>query len=231
MKHVAIIPARGGSKRIPRKNVRSFFDKPLICHVIETALKAEVFARVIVSTEDDEIAEVARKAGAETPFERPQSLADDHGTTAAVIAHAVQFLLDEGMEPDGICCIYPTAPMMTVEDLQQGRQLFEEGRAEFVCTVTTFPSPIEWALRITPEGNTAMLNPEHVETRSQDLEERFLDAGQLYWGKPEAWLAQRSPVVGARPLMLPRWRVQDIDTPEDWEMAERLFALSRSAES
>lgn len=220
--NIAIIPARGGSKRIPRKNIKPFFGKPMIAYSIEAAQESGVFDRIIVSTDDAEIADVARQFGAETPFVRPAELSDDHATTVEVIRHAVQFCLDGGLPVEYACCIYATAPMLQPEFIQQGlASLQAEPGADYAFPVTAFPFVIQRALRLDDEGRVAAFYPEYRNTRSQDLEEAFHDAGQFYWGRTEAWLARRT-VFAERSLslILPRYLVQDIDTEEDWQMAE-----------
>ncbi|SFT81916.1 pseudaminic acid cytidylyltransferase [Halomonas saccharevitans] len=221
---VAVIPARGGSKRIPRKNVKPFCGKPMIAWSIEAALASGCFDRVIVSTDDDAIADVAREWGAEVPFRRPEALADDHTGTVPVIAHALDWLEAHGDTPRQVCCVYATAPFVQADDLRRGLAILEAEGADYVFSVTSYAFPIQRALRLTAEGRVAMFQPEHAQTRSQDLEEAFHDAGQFYWGRAEAW-RQALPLMGpgAAPAMLPRHRVQDIDTPEDWQRAEWLF--------
>jgi pseudaminic acid cytidylyltransferase len=222
---IAVIPARGGSKRIPRKNIREFAGKPMIAWSIEAALASNCFARVIVSTDDDEIAAVAEACGAEVPFRRPAALSDDHTGTIPVIAHAIDWLGDQGLAPDEVCCLYATAPFVQAKDLQAGfRALQESHDVDYAFSVTSYAFPIQRALRLTPEGRVAMFQPEHFHTRSQDLEEAWHDAGQFYWGRAAAW-RKGTPIFSERavPVKLPRHRVQDIDTPEDWQRAEWLF--------
>ena len=230
---VAIVPARGGSKRIPRKNVRAFAGKPIIAHSIAAALDSGCFDRVIVSTDDAEIAEVARAHGAELPFIRPPELADDHAGTVPVVQHALRWLEEAGSPATLACCLYATAPFVRPEDLRQGLALLEAGGGDFVFPVTDFGFPIQRALRLGPHDEVAMFDPAAYGLRSQDLEPAFHDAGQFYWGRAAAWLAGR-PVFGpgATALRLPRHRVQDIDTPEDWLRAEWLYrALQAEAEA
>ena len=221
---VAVIPARGGSKRIPRKNILPFCGKPMIAWSIEAALASGCFDQVLVSTDDQEIADVARKLGAAVPFVRPQSLADDFAGTGAVIAHAIQFLQSAGHACEQVCCIYATAPFVRAEDLQQGLQVLLEGDCEFAFSVTSYAFPIQRAVRINAAGGVEMFQPECFALRSQDLEHAYHDAGQFYWGTGRAWL-EGKPIFApyARPVILPRYRVQDIDTPEDWLHAEALF--------
>jgi pseudaminic acid cytidylyltransferase len=220
---VAVIPARGGSKRIPRKNVRPLLGVPLLVRTLKVVQDCGVFDRVVVSTDDDEVAALARKAGAEVPFRRPPELSDDHTGTRPVIRHAIGELERHGGGPLAlVCCVYATAVFITRADLVEARDLLVETEASFVFTVTTFPAPIQRALRRLPDGSCEMLEPEHRLTRSQDLEEAYHDAGQFYWGTRDAWLSD-IPTFGrqSRLFVLPRWRVQDIDTPEDWQQAER----------
>jgi pseudaminic acid cytidylyltransferase len=221
---LCVIPARGGSKRIPRKNIKAFCGKPMIAWSIEAAQESGCFERIVVSTEDDEIAAVARQWGAEAPFMRPAQLADDHTATGAVIAHAIRWFEERGETYDPVCCLYATAPFVLPEDLRKGLELLIAEHAEFAFTVTRFPAPIQRAFRITSANRIEMFWPEYFSARSQDLEAAFHDAGQFYWGRAEAWKAQR-PIFGRSsvPLCLPRWRVQDIDTPEDWEQATWMF--------
>lgn len=221
---LAVIPARGGSKRIPRKNIKPFAGKPMIAWSIEAALQSGCFDRVIVSTDDAEIAQVAQAHGAEVPFVRPPELSDDHTGTIPVIAHAIQWQNAHGEQASQVCCIYATAPFVQPHDLQRGLQVLQGTGADYAFSVTSYAFPIQRAIRITPEQRVQMFQPEHFNTRSQDLEEAWHDAGQFYWGRAEAWLAHK-PLFShdAAPVVLPRHRVQDIDTPEDWERAEWMF--------
>ena len=228
--NIAVIPARGGSKRIPRKNIREFCGKPMIAWSIEAALASECFDHVIVSTDDREIAEVARAHGAEVPFTRPAELSNDHAATIPVIAHAIESVAEHMGPVERTCCLYATAPFVSAEDLQAGLRLLTESGADYAFTVTSYAFPIQRAIRIRTDGGVEMFNPEHFTTRSQDLEEAWHDAGQFYWGTAEAWRSGR-PIFApySRPLVLPRHRVQDIDTPEDWTRAEWLFEAMRQA--
>ncbi|OJA07265.1 pseudaminic acid cytidylyltransferase [Halomonas sp. QHL1] len=222
---VAVIPARGGSKRIPRKNIKSFAGKPMIAWSIEAALASGCFDRVIVSTDDDEIATVASEWGAEVPFRRPAELSDDHTGTIPVIAHAIEWLSDHDKAPKTVCCLYATAPFVQPEDLRSGYQSLQGGEeVDYAFSVTSYVFPIQRALRLSPQGRVAMFQPKHFHTRSQDLEEAWHDAGQFYWGLADAWI-KGLPIFTERamPVFLPRHRVQDIDTLEDWQRAEWLF--------
>lgn len=221
---LAVIPARGGSKRIPRKNVREFCGKPIIAWSIEAALQSKCFDRVIVSTDDEEIADVARRFGAEIPFLRPAKLADDYTGTAAVVRHAIEWFEGNGVTYEEVCCIYATAPFIRAEDIRSGLEIFHSSNADYAFTVTSFPFPIQRAVKISSAGTFEVFYPDHYNTRSQDLEEAYHDAGQFYWGKTSAW-KEGAMLFSERavPIILPRYRVQDIDTLEDWIRAEMMF--------
>jgi pseudaminic acid cytidylyltransferase len=229
---LAVIPARGGSRRIPRKNIKPFRGRPIIAWSIEAALRAECFDRVTVSTDDAEIAEVAARWGAQVPFLRPAELADDYSGTVPVIAHAVDWHRRLGMDIEYACCIYATAPFVRAEDLLRGLDILLEKNCDYAFAVARYSFPIQRALRIKRQGRIEMLHPEHFATRSQDLEEAWHDAGQFYWGRAAAWLAGK-PVFSADsfPVILPAERVQDIDTPEDGRRAERLFEALMNADA
>ena len=226
---IAIIPARGGSKRIPRKNIKPFGGKPMIAWSIEAARLSGCFDHIIVSTDDDEIAELARAHGADVPFMRPPELSDDHTGTIPVIAHAIDWMSTNIAPVEHACCLYATAPFVQAEDLRRGFNVLQQSGADYAFSVTSYAFPIQRAIRITADQRVEMFNPEHFSTRSQDLEEAWHDAGQFYWGRAAAWLAAR-PLFShdAAPVPLPRHRVQDIDTAEDWERAEWLFKAMQS---
>ena len=221
---LCIIPARGGSKRIPRKNIKAFGGRPMIEWSIKVALKSECFDRVIVSTDDLEISQVAVACGAEVPFLRPVDLSDDQTATTPVIAHAIAWQNLNGEQVTEACCLYATAPFVRIEDLRFGLEKLLAGDVEYVFSLTSFPYPIQRALHVNSNQRIEMFQPEHFNTRSQDLPVAWHDAGQFYWGKANAWLSE-VPIFGASStaVPIPRWRVQDIDTPEDWERAELMF--------
>lgn len=220
---LALIPARGGSKRIPGKNIRAFAGKPIIAWSIECALSSGLFERVVVSTDDEEIGRVARAFGAEVPFLRPAALADDHAGTTGVVAHAIEAL--QARDYEAVCCIYATAPLLRAEDLRRGAELLDAGDWQYAFSATSYDAPVFRGFTERPGGGLEMLFPEHFGSRSQDLPEALHDAAQFYWGRPAAWLdgirifGKDSTVV-----RLPRWRVQDIDTEDDWRRAEGIFA-------
>ncbi len=226
--NVAIIPARGGSKRIPRKNIKPFAGKPMIAYAIEAALASGLFEHVIVSTDDDEIAQVARSRGAETPFVRPPELSDDHTPTVPVIAHALARCKESGWQIEKACCIYPGVPFIATADLKAALELLQSSGASYSFPVTPFPSAIQRALKRDASGRTSPFHPEHELTRTQDLEPAYHDAGQFYWGSRDAWLNVPRIHASGAGLVIDSWRVVDIDTPDDWQRAEALArALGR----
>lgn len=226
---LAVIPARGGSKRIPGKNIRDFHGKPIIAWSIEAALESKLFDRVIVSTDDETIGAVSEAAGAELPFVRPAELSDDHATTLAVMQHAVDWFASNDVTPEYACCLYATAPFVRAQDLQTGFAMLQRSEADYAFSVTTFPFPIQRALRRDANGRVSLFQPEYEQVRSQDLDEAWHDAGQFYWGTAEAFREQRPIMSGdSIGVPMPRERVQDIDTEDDWRLAEHLFsALAR----
>jgi pseudaminic acid cytidylyltransferase len=226
--NVAILPARGGSKRIPKKNISLFEGKPLISYSITAAKRSGVFDRIIVSTDSDEIAETAKKFGAEVPFVRPGELSDDHTATVPVVLHALDWLIENRYDVRALCCIYPTAPFIRAEDLKRGYRMLCEKSAASAFSVTTFAYPIFRALKINQNGRVRMIQPEYMNARSQDLPEAYHDAGQFYWADP-ARLQETISFMSedALPVIIPRYLVQDIDTQEDWITAEHMFRSLR----
>lgn len=231
MKTVAIIPARGGSKRIPRKNIRPFRGQPMISWAIREALSSGLFDRVVVTTDDAEIAEVARASGAEVPFLRQADLANDHAGLTEVVQDAIRQLSLSISPPDMVCLIYATAPFLRAADLRDGLDRLTASDADYAISVASFPAPVERAL-VETDGQLTMMNQDNLFLRSQDLREAYHDAAQFVWGTAEAWLsdrrALRSPTI---PVVLPRHRVQDIDTPEDWAFAELLAKVLEEVEA
>lgn len=198
----------------------------MIAWPIEAAKAAGIFDHVIVSTDDEEIADIGRASGAEIPFMRPSELADDMAGIRAPVQHAVHQLQTSGYHPDLVCCLYATAPFVRPADLCAGREALMASTADLAFSVTTFPFPIQRALKINPNGRMEMFQPQFQQTRSQDLEHAYHDAAQFYWGRTEPYMKGVSFYSPAAiPVILPRYRVQDIDTPEDWQTAELYFKL------
>ncbi len=226
---LCVIPARGGSKRIPRKNIKEFCGKPMIAYSIEAAQKSGCFDKIVVSTDDEEIASIAKRYGAQIPFMRPKELSDDHTATIPVIAHAIEASVHDINEVEAVCCIYATAPFVQARYIQEAYQKLLTCKAQYCFSATSFPFPIQRAIRLTKDDRVEMFSPENFAVRSQDLEEAYHDAGQFYWGTPSAWLEGKiifAPHSSA--VLLPRHLVQDIDTPEDWTRAEFMYKVLKN---
>jgi len=222
--NIAIIPARGGSKRIPGKNIKLFAGKPLIAYSIDAAKASGLFDKIIVSTDNEEVAELAKSYGADVPFIRPEALSNDVVGTRPVTNHTIKFCIEHFYKPEFCCCIYATAPFLQAKYLQQGvNSLKQDSEKSFAFSVTSFPFPVQRALKKTQAGVSPMF-PEDIAKRSQDLEEAYHDAGQFYWGRTDAYLSnQKIFSQHSLPVVLPRHLVQDIDTPEDWLRAELMY--------
>jgi N-acylneuraminate cytidylyltransferase len=223
--NIAIIPARGGSKRIPHKNIKEFFGKPMISYAIDAAKESGLFSHIIVSTDDSEIARIAKELGAETPFIRPANLADDHTPTAPVIKHAIEICEELGWKFEYACCIYPSVPLLKSLDLKLGRDLLINTSAEYCFPVAEFPSKIQRALKHDHAGLLSPFYPESELIRTQDLEDAYFDAGMFYWGSVKSWKAQEKIHCNGVGLTVPVWRVVDIDTPEDLHRAEIIYKI------
>ena len=224
MKNLAIITARGGSKRIPRKNIRDFLGKPIIAYSIQTAIKSGVFDEVMVSTDDDEIAEIAKKYGAVIPFKRNPETSNDTATTTDVIIEVLNKYKKLGINYDYACCIYPTAPFITVNSLKIGLDKMLEDKTEVAIPVVKYSYPIQRALEVDSDGKLSMIYPEHSRSRSQDLTPCYHDAGQFYWFKTSAIKKDMELLkMKASPIIIPETQVQDIDTEEDWVIAEMKY--------
>lgn len=222
--NIAIIPARGGSKRIPRKNIRLFAGQPMITYPIKTAITSSLFDHVIVSTDDKEIADFSESLGATVPFTRPAELCDDFVGTGPIINHAIKWLLSNDYEFDYVCCIYATTPFLQARYLQNAFEQLKNSDKFFAFSTCTFPYPVQRALRKLDTGGNEPIWPEFISYRSQDLEEAIHDAGQFYWGTPEAFLNGKNMFShDSIPVLLPRYLVQDIDTEEDWQQAEYMY--------
>ncbi len=229
-KCIAVIPARGGSKRIPKKNIKTFHGKPLIAYSIEVAKKANLFDRIVVSTDSEEIAEIAEQYGADVPFLRPKELSDDFTGTKAVTTHALEYFKNKGEEFDFLCTIYATAPLLQEKYLKEGYEKLQNSDAVNAFSATTMPFPIQRTFKLTKEGRCEMFFPEHYRTRSQDLEEAYQDAGQFYWKKLYDTSNEIMFGKDSIPIVLPRYLVQDIDTLEDWERAELMYKIIQNEE-
>jgi pseudaminic acid cytidylyltransferase len=224
MRSVAIIPARGGSKRIPNKNIKFFCGEPIIAYSIKIARESRLFQRIIVSTDSEKIAKVARQYGAEVPFIRPAKLADDFSTSDDALVHALKFLYTRKQLPKLCCCIYATAPFLQVRYLKKGLDLIRKNPESASFSVARVPFPMRRALRLFSDKRVKLFWPEHEQSRSQDLEEAFYDAGQFYWVHTKSFLRNKTtfPKI-SYPVIIPRYLAHDLDIPEDWESAEVIY--------
>ena len=220
---LCVIPARGGSKRIPKKNIKHFHGKPIIAYSIEVAKEAQCFDRIIVSTDDNEIKKIAEEFGAEVPFMRPKELSDDFTGTGEVIEHAITWLRKNNQHFDYVCTIYATAPLLQKKYLLEGLRVLKSSNASMTFSVVSFPSPIQRAFKITNQNRCEMLWAENFFKRSQDLEETYHDAAQFYWQDIHNKSTDITFGKDSIPIILPRYLVQDIDTNEDWKRAEFLY--------
>lgn len=227
---VAIIPARGGSKRIPKKNIKEFHGFPLIAYSIKAALDSKLFDKVIVSTDDEEIAAIAKEYGAEIPFIRPKELSDDFTGTGDVVKRALEWLKANSETFEFACTIYATAPLLQPKYLIEGYKALKNSDAIHAFSATSMPFPIQRTFKVNNEGRCEMFTPEHYMTRSQDLEEAYQDAGQFYWTKVDKTSDEIMFGKDSIPVILPRHLVQDIDTLEDWRRAEIMYKVIKEEE-
>ena len=221
---IAIIPARGGSKRIPRKNIRPFAGKPIIVWPIKVALSSGLFDKVVVSTDDAEIAEIARRAGASVPFVRPNELADDYADTKSVVRHAISALKLDNDPESQVCCIYPTSVFVDTQLLSEGLEKLKGGNARFALSITSVDSSLYRSFSKTADGRITMLFPENYAKRTQDLPDLYCDAAQFYWATVGAWQSDLN-IFGADSIgvFIDPSRVQDIDNESQWLTAEQIF--------
>lgn len=230
MKNIAIITARGGSKRIPRKNIKDFLGKPIIAYSIETALKANLFEEVMVSTDDEEIAEIAKQYGAKIPFMRSAKNSDDHSTTADVIVEVLNEYKKLNKIFDYGCCIYPTAPLIQASKLQEAYALLQSQNADSVIPIVAFSFPIQRSLQI-QNNKLSMVEPQFLNTRSQDLPKRYHDSGSFYWFNIQKFLQKKKLITpNSCGLELSELEVQDIDNLSDWKLAELKYQVLHSAD-
>jgi len=220
--NIAVIPARIGSKRILAKNIKMFLGKPMLSYPIETALSSKHIEKVIVSTDNDEIANIALEYGAEVPFKRPKDLSDDITPTTPVIGHAVKTLIKIGWKIEDVCCIYPCTPLLNYKIVDNVYKKFKSQDVDFAYPVIHYPHPIQRAMRMSDTGEMEFIYPEHELTRTQNLEETFHDSGQFYWGKSYSWSNEKMMHTDGIGVHIKSWEVVDIDTEEDWIRAEIL---------
>jgi pseudaminic acid cytidylyltransferase len=226
--NVAIIPARIGSKRIPKKNIKLFLGKHMIAYPIETALSSKNIEKVIVSTDSEEIANIAIEFGAKVPFIRPKELSDDFTPTVPVIAHAIRELIDLDWDIDNVCCIYPCTPLLKSKDLDLLHEKMVKGKYPFAYPVVSYSHPIQRALRMRSDGKMSFFYPKHELTRTQDLEESYHDTGQFYWGSKIAWLQNKKMHTDGLGVKISKWGAVDIDNVDDWKFAELLKKTTKN---
>ena len=223
---VCIIPARGGSKRIKKKNIKLFNQKPIISYSIKKAFQSNCFDRIICSTDSKAIASIAKEYRAETPFLRPLKISDDKTPITSVVAHAIDYLKKKGDKIDIVCCIFPTAPLMKVKDIQQSFKTIKKNKIDYCFSATKYSFPIQRSIKIRKDKKCEMFYPEMFYKRSQDLQEAYHDAGQFYWGKADTWLNHKLIFsTKSFPYVIPNFRVQDIDTHEDWKNLELKYKI------
>lgn len=222
---IAVIPARGGSKRIPRKNIKVFNNKPMILWALNTAKESGIFDHIIVSSDDKEIIEISKEFGAEVPFIRPKEISDDITPTVPVISHALKECINLGWSVEYACCIYPCVPFLKSSDLVNSFEILKNQEAEFVYPVVEYAHPIQRAMRKLSSGQMQFLDASNEMTRTQDLEKTYHDAGQFYWGKKDAWINEKKMHSDGVGMPIENWRVVDIDNHDDWKRAEILYKL------
>ncbi len=223
--NVCIIPARGGSKRIIKKNIKNFCGKPIISYPIYEAIKSKLFDRVIVSTDNEEIQQIAKRHGAEVPFTRPSEISDDYTSTIEVIKHGIEFI-QEKEKINYVCCLYPTAVFIKSKDLIDGKNFLESNHSSSILlTAKKYSHPLKRSFFINENGKSETLFDEYLNSRTQDLDDFYHDAGQFYYGKSSEWLKISNLINNDIPFILPYWRVHDIDTLEDWKRAELIFKI------
>ena len=219
---IAIIPARGNSKRIPGKNYKMFNGKPIIANTIEKLKKSRIFDRIIVSTDSKKITSIAKRYGAEVPFRRPKFLSDDYTSGASVITHGVKFLIKEGCQFDYVCCVYPPNPFLQISDLKKGFKKIKLSKLNYVFSATLYRFPFFRSFTFSRKRGIKVLFKNKINKRSQDLKQIICDAAQFYWGRKEAWLQEKNLFTkGSDIIMIPEWRYYDIDTLENWKLAEK----------
>lgn len=221
---LAIIPARGGSKRILRKNIKDFCGKPMLYYAIEAIKKTKMFSDIIVSTDDSEIKEVVLKLGAKVPFLRPRNLSDDFTPTQPVIAHAIKEYLDRKVDFESVCCVYPCVPLITSNDIMEAFKVHKMNRRKYCFPIAEFSPPIDQALKINEKNQKLLpLFPGNELKRTQDIKKTYYDAGQFYWGEKDLWLNEPNIIGNGVGCILPSWRIVDIDNLDDWKRAELIY--------
>jgi len=222
--NICVIPARGGSKRIPRKNIRNFCGKPMITYAIDLAKRSQLFEHIVVSTDDDEISQLAQKNGASVPFDRPSLLSDDSTPTLPVIKHAICEMEQRGIIFKNVCCLYPSVPLISLERIMEASHMSAQNPDAFVMPIIAFSSPIERAFTVEQSGRVSPINNQNIISRTQDCKKTYHDAGQFYWGSATLWKNGDANIhANSIGLEISAWEAVDIDNEHDWLMAEKLY--------
>ena len=225
---IAIIPARKNSKRIKNKNIKKFFKKPIISYSIEAAKKSKIFDRIIVSTDSKKIARISKMYGAETPFVRPKELSDDFTGSNDVIKHAINFLRKNNQKISFVCCIYPTAPLITADLLKKGLKLLKKNKTNFCFVATKFEAPIERRIIVRKNLKTSLSDKKYLRRRTQDLKTYYYDAGQFYWAQPDSFIKYDDILeTSASALVVSPYKVSDINYIDDWKITEAKFKINK----
>ena len=227
---IAIIPARIGSKRVLKKNIKDFCGKPMISYAIEVAQRSELFEEIIVSTDSNEVEEIALSLGAKIPFKRPSSISDDITPTVPVIAHAIKECIKNGFNFNYVCCIYPCVPFLEISDLKDSFKKIKDNKANYCFAISEYNSNILRSFKINKEGKIEKIFPRNELIRTQDLDASYFDAGQFYWGEKNVWLDSLNIHDNGIPHIIPNWRAIDIDTNDDWLRAEHLYSVLNKIE-
>jgi pseudaminic acid cytidylyltransferase len=222
---IAVIPARFGSKRIKKKNIKTFYSKPMICWAIKRIKESKLFDFICVSSDSNEILNIAKKCDVEILIKRPTNLSDDMTPTKPVIIHAIEHFAKMKIKFDTICCVYPCNPFMLAKDLRRAFEIYKKNNSKFVFPVVEYSHPIQRALRINNKSEIKTINFANLNKRTQDLERSYFDSGQFYFGSKSIWLSNKNPHNYGMPLIIPSWRVCDIDNLNDWKRAELLFQI------
>ena len=226
--NIAIITARGGSKRIPKKNIKIFCGKPIIYWVIKAVKKSKIFDKIIVSTDSKKIAKIVKNYNIDVPFIRPKQFSGDRVSTLKVIIHAIKWLIKNNCKPTYVCCIYPTAAFIRSSDILKGYKAIKKNKNSFILSGSSFVSSVSRSFYKTSKNKLKMIFSKNYFKRTQDLKKIYYDAGQFYWGSKNSWLTTKTILNNSSDIVyIPKWIAIDIDTHEDWKKAEKFAKLNK----